>query len=88
MFVRICCVSLLKKEYCVNDKLGFWFSACDVTATFPCSLSQGSSSFTIGSALRWLSNIAIKYRLMILNHGIEHTFTDIRLSVIFSVPRL
>ena len=77
MFVRICYVNLFKKYYCVNDKLGF---------SFPSFLSQGSSSITMGSALRWLSNIAIKYCLMILNYGIEHTFTDIRQSVILSVP--
>ena len=74
------------KEYCVNDELGFGHSACDVTATFPSSLSQVSSSFTIDSALAWLSNITMKYRLMILNHDIERVITDKRQSVIFSVP--
>ena len=86
MFVRIFYVNLSKKEYCVNDKLGFGHSACDVTAAFPSSLSQVSSSYTIGSALAWLSNITMKYNLMILNHDIERTITDKRHSVIFSVP--
>ena len=75
MFFRIYYVNLFKKEYCVNDKLGFGHSACDVTAAFPSSLSQVSSSYTIGSALSWLSNITMNH-LMILNHNIECTITE------------
>ena len=86
MFVRIYQVNLFKSEYCINDELGFGHSACDVTATCPSSLRQVSSSYTIGPARAWLSNITMENHLMILNHDVERIITDKRQSVILSVP--
>ena len=67
------------------------FGSLPVTSQLPfpalwVGKSQWGSSLTIGSALAWLSSIKMKYLLMLFYHDIEHTNTDKRQNVIFSVP--
>ena len=33
-------VNLTKGKYNINDKLGFWNSACDITGSFPSPLTR------------------------------------------------
>ena len=81
MFLESITSNSFEKEYCVHAKLGFRNSACDVTVSFPSSLSReekGDSSVAFGSTLLSGSNITAKYVLILSNHDIECINTDKR----------